>query len=60
MKKLLKSVICGTREQCTGALFTVDLSTIAGWTKKKREKHRLQNANVKLIWIQNEYVIETS
>ena len=29
-EKLLKSVICGTREQCTGALFTVDLSTIAG------------------------------
>ena len=56
-EKLLKSVICGTREQCTGALFTVDLSTIAGWTKKKkkkkrREKRRLQNANSKLIWIQ--------
>ena len=28
MKKLLKSVICGTNEQCTGALFTVDLSTM--------------------------------
>ena len=56
MKKLLKSVICRTREQCTGALFTVDLSTIAGWTKKKKkkkgEKRGLQNANAKLIWIQ--------
>ena len=51
MKKLLKSVICGTREQCTGALFTVDLSTITGWTKKKKN-HRTQNANAKLIWIQ--------
>ena len=36
MKKLLKSVICGTHEQYTGALFTVDKSTIAGWTKKKK------------------------
>ena len=40
MKKFLKSVICGTCEQCTDALFTVDLSTIAGWTKKERERER--------------------
>ena len=47
MKKLLKSVICGTHEQCTGALFTVDLSTIADWTKKEEEKtHETQNAAV--------------
>ena len=38
MKKLLKSVTCGTCEQYTGALFTIDLSTIAGWTKKKKKK----------------------
>ena len=53
MKKLLKSVICGTREQCTGALFTVDLSTIAGWTKKKRKeeeeerKRNIENADLR-------------
>ena len=47
MKKLLKSVICGTREWCMDALFAVDLSTITSWTKKK-----MQNANTKLIWIQ--------
>ena len=40
MKKLLKSVICRTREQCTGALFTIDLSTIMGWTKKQKKKER--------------------
>ena len=37
IKKLLKSVICGIYEQCTGVLFTVNLSTITGWTKKKAE-----------------------
>ena len=50
MKKLLKSVICETREQCMGALFTIDLSTIAGWTKKKKKKeknaeHKMQMPN---------------
>ena len=40
MKKLQKSVICGTHEQCTGALFTVDLLTIAGWEKKKEKKKK--------------------
>ena len=38
MKKFLKNVICGTREQCTDALFTVNKSTIAGWKKKKKKK----------------------
>ena len=38
MKKLLKSVICGTREQCTGALFTVKKSNAVGKKKKKRER----------------------
>ena len=40
MKKLLKNVICGTREQCTGALFTVEWSTIVGLTKKKKKAKR--------------------
>ena len=40
MKKLLKSVICGIREQCTGALFTVDKSTIAGGTNKQKKKKK--------------------
>ena len=39
MKKLLKSVICEIYEQCMGALFTVDLLTIAGWTKKKKAEN---------------------
>ena len=33
MKKLLKSVIYGIREQCM-----VELSTIVGWTQKKKKK----------------------
>ena len=48
MKKWLKSVICETREQCTDALFIVDLSTIAGLTKKKKkEKKEEKNADYK-------------
>ena len=43
MKKLLKSVICGTREQCTGALFTVKKSNAVG--KKKKKKRERTNAN---------------
>ena len=46
MKKLQKSVICGTHEQCTGALFTVDLLTIAGWEKKKEKKKKEEEKNV--------------
>ena len=42
MKKLLKSVICGTREQCTGALFTVKKSNVAA--KKKRERTNTDTA----------------
>ena len=45
MKKLLKSVICRTREQCTGALFTIDLSTIMGWKKKKKKREEAENAD---------------
>ena len=49
IKKLLKSVICGTREQCTDALFTVDKVNYCRLKKKKRkeknveEKRRRQN-----------------
>ena len=39
MKKLLKSRVCGSREQCTGALFTGEKSTTAVG-KKRREKTR--------------------
>ena len=42
MKKLLKSIIGKTREQCMGVLFTIDLSTIAGYKKKKRMKRETQ------------------
>ena len=45
-EKVAESVICGTCEQCTGALFTINLSTIAGWTKKKK-KEREKNAEHK-------------
>ena len=38
MKKLLKSVICGTREQYTGALFTVEKSNVAVEKKMKCER----------------------
>ena len=43
MKKLLKSKICGTREQCIGALFSVEKSKhVAGKKKKKKEKKETQ------------------
>ena len=45
MKKLLKSAICGICEQCMSTLFTIDLSTIAGLTKKKGLKTCMRNAN---------------
>ena len=35
-EQLLKSVICGTWEQCTGALFTVNKLNVAAEKKKKR------------------------
>ena len=37
MKKLIKSGVCGTYEQCIYALFTKDRSTVAAEEKKKRE-----------------------
>ena len=38
MKKLLKIVICGTHEQCTDALFSVEKSNVAVERKKKSER----------------------
>ena len=38
MKKLLKSEVCGTREQCTGALFTAEKSKHAAGEKKEKRK----------------------
>ena len=40
MKKLLKSEICESRKQCTGALFTGDKSTTMA---KKRENVQEEN-----------------
>ena len=36
MKKWLKSLICGTYEQCTGALFIIKKSNVAAEKKKKK------------------------
>ena len=41
MKKLLKSVIYGTREQYTGTLFTMEKSNVVA--KKKKKKNKKQN-----------------
>ena len=38
MKKLLKSEVCGIREQCTSALFTAEKSKHAAGKKKKKRK----------------------
>ena len=43
IKKLLKSVICGTCEQCTDALFTMEKSNVAA-KKKKRERTNVDAA----------------
>ena len=55
MKKLLKSEVCGTREQCTGALFTAKKSKHA--TGKKKEKKKERNTNVDLRRIQSNIYI---
>ena len=38
MKKLLKSEVFGTHEQCTGALFTAEKSKHAVGKKKRKKK----------------------
>ena len=40
MKKLIKSGVCGTYEQCIYALFTKDWSTVAVEEKKKKKRKR--------------------
>ena len=56
IKKLLKIVIYGTREQCTNALFTVDKVNYCGLNKKKKKKKKRKtqrrNANARIIAIQ--------
>ena len=50
MKKLLKSEVCGTREQCTGALFTAEKSKhAAGEKKEKKKKERNTNLDPRRI-----------
>ena len=38
MKKLLKIIIYGICEQCTGKLFTVEKVKYYGWKKKKKKR----------------------
>ena len=40
MKKLIKSGVCRTREQCIYARFTKDRSTVAAEKKKKKKKKK--------------------
>ena len=44
MKKLLKSEVCGTREQCTGALF-MEKSQMLQLKKKKMKRDFKMNPN---------------
>ena len=43
MKKLLKSEVFGTREQCMDALFKGEKSNVAAWKKKKEKKKILKH-----------------
>ena len=54
MKKLLRSEICGTREQCTGALFTKEKSKHAVEGKKKKEGKRANAQNINVPCIQTD------
>ena len=57
MKKLLKSVVCGTYEQFTRALLTKEKSKSYGWGKKKKNLKlkcasvRFPNALLEYVWI---------
>ena len=44
MKKLIKSGVCGTYEQCIYALFTNDRSIVAAEEKKKKKKRENADA----------------
>ena len=59
MKKLLKSGICGTREQYTSALFMKDQSNVAADKKKKKKRQNAKpetqaqlqlNPNTYVVW----------
>ena len=58
MKKLIKSGVYGTHEQCIYALFTKDRSTVAAEEKKKKKKRenadaaRLSAIQTYTKWIQ--------
>ena len=51
MKKLIKSEVCGTHEQCIYALFTKDLSTVATEEKKKKRRENADAAHLSAIQI---------
>ena len=53
MKKLLKSGVCGTYEQCTGALFMGEYVKSWGQKKKKRKTRNSENAEVR-SWTQTD------
>ena len=55
MKKLIKSGVCGTHEQCISALFTGDGSTVAA-EKKKKKKKKSENADAALKCYPNEHL----
>ena len=44
MKKLIKSEVCKTREQCIYALFTKDRSTVAAEEKIKKKRENADAA----------------
>ena len=52
IKNLLKSVICGTHEQCTYALFTADKVNYCGLEREKKKKKQRWNADATFIAIQ--------
>ena len=45
MKKLLKTKVCGSREQCTGALYKGEKSTT--YTAKKKKKKNAESCKRK-------------
>ena len=55
MKKLLRSEICGTREQCTGALFTKEKSKHTAEGKKKKGRKTRKCTKCKRAVYRNGY-----
>lgn len=51
MKKLLKTKVCESREQCTGALYKGEKSTTyTAKKKKKRKMLKVANANAQTCY----------